>query len=137
MIDLLTALLEYMKADSDIMTLVGDRVYGEALPREEIANMPRHNLVIVSAGGPEAQKTDPVFSQRFDVWSYGYSLYEAGVLDRIAYAVVKNIMRETVGDVLIHSAALSGGPTPYVDADTGYTAMIRSILVKADERAIA
>ena len=137
MIDLLTALIELYKADITIQALIYDRVYGEKIPREEIPNMPRHNLVIVSAGGPEAFKTDPTFSARFDVWSYGYSLYDAGVLDRIVYDVTKNIYRRSIVGVLIHSAALSGGPLPYVDGDTGYAAMIRSILVKADERAIA
>jgi hypothetical protein len=136
MIDLLAALIEYLKSDSDIMGLVNDRVYGEKLPRGEIENMPRHNIVIVSAGGIETTKTDPIFTPRYDIWCYGDSLYNAAVLDRIVYAVVKNIQREFINSVLIHSAGLSGGPLPYVDGDTGYCAMIRAITVKADERKI-
>lgn len=137
MIDVVLGMIEILKADSDIIDLISDRVYGEFLPRKEIENMPRGNVVFVSNGGDEENKTDTIFKKRLDVWSYGNTIYAASVLDRIVCEIIKNIQRKTIRNMLIHSAALAGGPTRYIDPDTGYPAMIRSITIVADQREVA
>lgn len=136
MIDVVLALMEILKADTSVSDLVDDRVYGEELPRDEITsgNMPRKNVVIVSAGGLSTTKTTPTVNPRFDVWCYGETKYEASILDRAVYDAVKNIERVLIRNMLIHSAGLSGGPIPYRDQETGWPAMIRGINVTADER---
>lgn len=134
MTDILEAMIEILKADSGVIVLVNDRVYGEELPREEIVNMPRKNVVLVSAGGIEKTKTDTLVNRRFDVWCYGETMYEAAALDSVVFDAIKKINRIVICDTLIHSAGLSGGPTKFRDPDSGWPAMIRSINVNADER---
>lgn len=136
MIDITIGLMEILKSYISVSDLIEDRVYGEELPRDEIKNMPRKNVVIVSAGGFETTKTTPTVNRRFDIWCYGETKYEASKLDLVVYDAVKNIERVSVINMLIHSAGLSGGPIPYTDPETGWSAMIHSINVTADERQI-
>lgn len=134
MTDILEAMIEILKANAGVSDLVGDRVYGEELSRDEIKNMPRKNVALVSAGGPEKIQTSSTVNRRFDVWCYGETIYDAATLDRAVYDAIKAIENITVVDVLIHSAGISGGPRKYRDPESEWPAMIRSISVNADER---
>ena len=136
MIDVVTGLIEILKNDTDVSDLVGERIYGEELTRDEIENMPRKTIAIVSAGGYDERKQAPTTTPRFDVWCYGETKYEASTLGRAVYDAIKAIDRVTIRNMLIHSAGLSAGPRSYRDPGSGWPAMILTVYVTVDEREI-
>jgi len=135
-IDVLIGVMDILKADATITNLIGEKVFGEEIPRDEIVNLPSKMIAVVSAGGVEKNQTSSTISARFDIWCYGETKYEARLLSRAAYDALKTVERVTIDGMLIHSVALSGGPHPYRDPDTGWPAMIRSVSVIADDRSI-
>jgi hypothetical protein len=98
--------------------------------------MPRKCVVIVAAGGLQVTHSDSLVNPRFDIWSYGETPYEAGVLDGMVYDVLQAIERRSIAGVLLHSAGLSGGPLGLRDPDTDWPYKVRSINVTADERIV-
>lgn len=134
MTDVLDALIVFIKADSEVMILAGDRIYGAELPRDETKNMPRKVAVLTEAGGIERNRFLPIAEPRIDIWSYGETYHEAGKLDRAIYQALKDLDRQTTDDVLLHGVALSGGPHSMRDSETGWPLKVRSVTVSADER---
>jgi len=137
MTDILKALIVFLKADSDVTALAGERVYGNEIPPEEFEQRQPHKLaLIVQSGGIERNRFLPIAEPRFDVWSFGETYYEAGKLDRAIYDALKALDRKTADNVLLHGIALSGGPFQVRDDRTNWPAKWRSITVSADERII-
>ena len=137
MTDVLAALRTVLLADPDVAALCSTRIFAAELPQAEAVNMPRKCVVIVFAGGFERMATDPIVRPRVDVFSYGATVFEAGQVDRAIYDALKALSRETVGEALIHSVALAGGPIMLRDGDAGWPVMVRSMSVSHDERAVS
>lgn len=131
------ALIAVFKAEATIAALCADRVYGIEIPQHEIERQtPRKFLLIVESGGIEHNRFLPVAEPRFDLWSFGETYHEAGKLDRAVYDVLRIMDRKTISGTLLHGAALSGGPFPVRDSDTGWPAKWRSIVLQLDARAV-
>jgi hypothetical protein len=135
-IDALAAMRTLLLADPAITDLCEIRVFAGELPQGEVKDMPRKCIVIVASGGMERTATDPLIRPRFDLYAYAETYYEAGRVDRAIYDTLKTLQRQRVGDALLHSVALSGGPMQVRDPDNGWPIMWRSVSVTADEREI-
>lgn len=136
MTDILAALIVFLKADPDVAEQVGLRIYGGELPRGEVNDMPRKVAVIRYSGGMENNSFVPLAKPRVDITSYGATYFEAGEVDRTIYSALKALDRQSVDDVLLHGAAMSGGPMMLRDPNTGWPYQWRSTVITADEREI-
>lgn len=137
MTDVIAALRLFLSRDVGVTLLVNARVFATELPKEEMKDMPRKSIVLVYAGGVERNCFLPIAGCRIDVWSYGETYHEAGRVDRVVYDVLKALDRQTVGNVLLHGVALSGGPFSVREGRSGWPAQWRSVSVSADEREIS
>lgn len=140
MIDIIAGLIEILKSCTTVRDLIGNKVYGSSLPCEIIEQMPAKCIAIKPAGGEQRAQTSTTIRGRYDIWHYGESEYEAGVLYRIVYDCLKAVEREFVraagSAMLIHSISLTEEGMKYIDPDNNWPALINTILVMADERAI-
>jgi len=134
MTDILAALLVYLETDVNVTAQVGTRIFAGELPRKEIDNMPRKAAVLRYSGGIENNSFVPLARPRVDITSYGATYFEAGEVDRAIYTALKAMDRETVDNVLLHGAALSGGPLMLKDPQAGWPYQWRSAVITADER---
>jgi len=109
--DIVTAIVELLKADAGVAALCGDRVFGGELPPDEAAAMPRTAIVVQPSGGPAFQPRGRVKAdaQRLDLVAYGATLTEAMTLrDALRVALVMGVRRLVAG-VLIHWVQSAGG----------------------------
>jgi len=131
MIDILAAVIRYLKEDTDVAFQTSGRIYGSEIPAAETAEMPRKCLLIRDAGGREAADFVPLASPRFDFFSYGATAYEAAEVDRALWEALHNLSREEANDTLLHSATISGGRLPWKEPATGWPGFVRSAVVQA------
>jgi len=134
MTDIIAALRTVLLNSSDVVALVGTRVFAMELPKAEAVSMPRAAVVLVYSGGFATTSMSPVVNPRVDIYSYGETFHGAGEVDRAVYGALKALSRYTSGDTLIHSVSLAGGPMPLRDGDAGWPVQMRSVTVMADER---
>ena len=109
--DIITAIVDVLKAEADIAALSGARVYGDELPAAIVKSMPMGALVIRPSGGAPFQPRGKVNAeaQRFDLVCYGPTPFEADQLRRRASPFLRSIERRLVGDLLIHWVQSAGG----------------------------
>lgn len=139
--DGLKAIIDILKADAGITTLVGTRVFGVELPQAEAASMPRKAIVVKPSGGG----TFPVGSRdyvehsamRIDVFSYGETPFEAGRVRREVYDVLKQLRRTVINSTLVHWVNSAGGLIHLRDVDTDWPVVFESHEVFFAERAVA
>ena len=134
MTDIISALVARIKTDPTVSALSAGRIYEAELSRSESEVMARKAAVVSLAGGFETNMDLPISSPRMEVWSYGEDYYQAGVLDRAICDVLKSLNRVVSEGVLLHSVAISGGPSQYRDPGNEWPVMIRNITVLADDR---
>lgn len=134
------AVIDILKANANITTLVGTRVFGVELPQVEAKNMPRKAIVIQPSGGG----TFPVGSNdfvehstlRFDAFCYGETSFEAERVRREVYDVLKQLKRTVINTVLIHWINPAGGLISLRDPDTDWSVMFQSFQIFFAERAV-
>ncbi len=131
--DHVTAVQEYLKADVDIVALVGTRVFGIELPELESNFMPRKAIVIKQSGGLGSGGYLEHSSSRMDVFCYGETPYQARTVRREVYNVLKQLIRTVVDSTLIHSISPEGGPLDLRDPDTQWPVVFESYQVYAAE----
>ena len=111
MADIVTAIVDLLKADAGVAALAGTRVFGGELPPAEAASMPRHAIVVQPSGGAPFQPASLLNgeAQRLDVVAYGATAYEAASLRAAAAAALIATVRALVGEVLVHWVQAAGG----------------------------
>ena len=119
MSDIITAIVDVLRAETAIAELCGTRVYGDEMPQAEALAMPRAAIVVRSSGGVPYQPGSSLNAQaqRIDLVAYGPTPYEADLLRRAGYRCLVNVRRLTQGDVLIHSIQSAGGSLTGRDPD--------------------
>lgn len=136
--DLLFALITALRTDSDVVAMVGNRVYGLQVPDSETVNMPRAALVVRYVTLPMMYGTG---SQNYgdngiEVLTYGATPYDADRLWRIVHPMLKHLMREVHSHVLIHWARPISGPYPLRELDTDWPYVLSTWQVMAAEIAL-
>lgn len=111
MADIVTAIVDLLKADAGIAGSAGEHVYGGELPADVAATMPRHAIVVQPSGGAPYQPagTLDLEAQRLDLICYGPTPFEASELRRLAGPLLRNTIRRVVSGVLIHRVQSAGG----------------------------
>lgn len=140
MIDVMVALIDLLQSDTGVSALVGDHVYGSALPPSEAGRQPSKAVVLRYAGGggsaPGSADYLDLAEQRVDVYSYGETMYEADKVRRAVHSALKSINRVIMGPVLVHRANWAAGPITFMDPDTDWPAMVETWNVMAAESAV-
>lgn len=104
-VDPIAALVTYLKAQSAITTLAGQRVFGGELPRNETPSMPRAAVVVSPAGGGLLGLATLKSSDlRVDVDCYGATANQAWTLYLACYEALKALSGEVRSGVLLHWA---------------------------------
>lgn len=122
MADIVTAIVELLKADAGIAALAGEHVYGGELPPNLPSLMPRSAIVVQPSGGvPFAPaSTAELEAQRLDLICYGATPFEASSLRRVGNRVLLNTKRRVVASTLIHWVQWAGGYLAGRDRDSGW-----------------
>lgn len=131
--DHVTAVVEYLKADSDIVALVGTRVFGIELPEAEADFMPRKAIVVKQSGGAGSGGWLEHSTPRMDVFCYGETPHQARTVRREVYDVLKQLIRTVIDSTLINSISPSGLPLDLRDPDTQWPVVFESYQVFAAE----
>ncbi len=139
-VDARAAVIAILKADTDTAALVGTRVFGDELPRDETDDMPRKAVVISPAGGAALSYTTatlPLEAQRLDVFCYGETLFQAEAVRRAVYGALKAVEREIAANVLVHWIRPAGGAMAGRDPNADWPVKWNSWQLLADERSAA
>lgn len=131
--DHVTAVAEYLKADLNIVALVGTRVFGIELPESETDFMPRKTIVIKQSGGADSGGWLEHSTPRMDIFCYGETPYQARTVRREVYNVLKQLIRTVIDSTLINSISPSGLPLDLRDPDTQWPVVFESYQVFAAE----
>jgi hypothetical protein len=137
MADLVTSIVEKLKADAGLTALVETRVFGDELPADQAAAMPRRAIRIQPSGGAAfapASKTRAE-AQRFDLIAYGATPMEAATLRQAASKVLLGIERQFVDGVLIHWVQSAGGYLTGRDRDGAWPYAFQSFQTFFEETA--
>jgi hypothetical protein len=120
--DIVTAIVELLKADAGIAALAGEHVYGGELPPDVPALMPRSAIVVQPSGGvPFAPaSTADLEAQRIDLVCYGPTLREAFALRSRGNRVLLDTKRRVIASTLIHWVQWAGGYLTGRDRDAGW-----------------
>ena len=135
--DHVTAVMEYLKADSDIVALVGTRVFGIELPELETNFMPRKAIVIKQSGGDGSGGYLEHSSPRIDIFCYGETPHQARTVRREVFDVLKQLIRTVTDSTLINSISPEGGPLDLRDPDTQWPVVFESYQVFAGESPVS
>ena len=117
--DIIGALVTFLKTDSDVTDLVGDRVFGIELPGSEATSMPRKAVVLSPSGGVSLAAGSYMNhdTQRVDAFSFGETLFEADRVRRAVFDAFRVRRRGVTGTTLIHWIESAGGWVSQRDAD--------------------
>lgn len=126
-------LVNLLKADAEIVALVGTRVFGYRLPASEAGSLPRKTIVIRPAGGPGARGFVKHRFIRVDVFCYGETEFEADELCREVHDTLKQLPRTKAASALINNVDNEAGPIYMVDPDTDWPVVWESWLVATAE----
>jgi hypothetical protein len=132
MIDVIEAVVAYLKSDAGVAALVGTRVYGGELPRSQAATMPQGTVVVSPAGGGLLGLSGNDYGDsRVDIDCYSTTPHQAYKLNLAVYDAMKAIRRRKQGTALLHwSRPSSTGAT---GRDTDWPITVSSYQVLAAE----
>ncbi|QXN67997.1 tail protein [Microcystis phage Mwe-Yong1] len=119
MADIVTAIVDILKADAGVALLCGARVFGGELPAAEAKAMPRYAIVVQPSGGvpfAPGSRVD-LEQQRFDVVAYGGTIFEASALRAAAARCLQAVQRQISAGVLVHWVQSAGGMLAGRDRD--------------------
>lgn len=141
MVDVIPALISFLKADAAVAALVGTRVFGAEVPAGETASQPRKAIILRQGGGTSEDSYLPLGIPRIDLHAHGETPYEARRVRRAAHTALKALQREVItgvtdGDVLLHHLNASGGPVDLRFPETDWPVVIESWDVMFAETAV-
>ena len=142
--DPLVALVAFLKADGPVSSLAADRVFGDEIPQDQVdvvsdGQTIQQTVVIRRSGsaGSVGDNSRIRFSKpRVDVFSYGETPYQAGVLDLAVFDALKQMVPNTQGVCRLYDASLLTGPITSREQDTQWPLVFRSYAVATAEQAV-
>ena len=119
--DPIAGIVAFLKTKSNVTNHTSTRIFGQELPRSELANMPRKCLVISSSGGGRGHIQATTYRQvRVDVRCYGESPKQAMDLHIATDTTLLDIERVAQGNTFIYDAVLETGALSLRDPDLDY-----------------
>lgn len=139
--DHLGAIINYLRADADVMSLTGGHIYGEDLPRSVNPLMPRGAIVVRSTGGPGERRLIALSTQRVDIRCYGTTPYWARRLSLAVEGALKfGLLRKShySGEhrTLLHSATLESSANITTELNTDWPVVFSSWLINSAEQTV-
>ena len=109
--DLEAGLRAFLLDQASITALVATRVFAGELDADETASMPRAAIVLKSSGGVSltGESTLDHDTQRIDLFTFGATPREAGVVMRAAALALRRLQRGMYAGVAIHWVNPAGG----------------------------
>lgn len=138
--DPLAALRTFLKQDQAVSDLVGGRVFAFELPDKENKSMPRAAVVLRQTGGGVFIGGSTYLrlgDTRVDASCYGATAWEASQVSLAVHTALKQMRRNTQGNVLLHWCNPSGGPTNLRDPDAEWPFVLTVWQVLAAEQEVA
>jgi len=137
--DFIAALVSYLKADTDVYTATGGRVYGGELPDAEAINQPRGAIVLRATGGGffSGRSFMELNDPRVDIMCYGSTPYQAGVVFNLMHPVLKQMRRNVTGNCLLHWCHPTTSPQQLRDPDAEWPMILSVWQVLYSEREVA
>jgi hypothetical protein len=136
----ITAVVAFLKADAEVTTQVGTKVFGAELPDTETTNMPQKCLVVAPAGGPGGGLFGNSRMQlnriRVDIKGYGTTPETSWDVYHSAYDALKQLVQTKQGTVLLEDASVAGGPVQLRDNDLEWPLVMGSFEVVVAEVAV-
>ena len=133
--DTLAAAILLLKADVEVALLVNTRVFGEELPPEEAADMPRAAVLLRTSsnaagiGGYSRLEVNGI-----DAYCFGETPAQAEEVRRAVHEAFKQARRAVVEETLLHSFDQIGSPRADRDPDTQWPYSLSSWRMLASER---
>lgn len=106
------ALVAYLAADADIVSLAGDRVHGAELPAESSKPVLPPTVVVQDAGGMGRAGNMLEYHQRVDVYAYAPTPAEAKRLQLACIGALTRLKRTVINGTILYSAVKETGPYP-------------------------
>lgn len=135
--DPLVAIRTVLLADPEVATYVDTRVFVAELPVGETPHMPRGAVVLSEAGGRGSRGFARIGDTRVDVRSYGADFIEAWRVHAAVHEVLKQLRRSRVGDALLYTVTVEGGPLRLREPQVEWPLVLRTYGVTAAELAAA
>ncbi len=131
--DVISALVTYLKAQSDISTLLGTKVFGLELPKSESVSMPHKAIVIVDSGSVRAADYSDISNARLDFRCYGKTPFAARLVYRTLTPILRDLEKSVTGATFLYSAVHTSGPYPVRDVETDWSVTIDTWMVAMQE----
>lgn len=135
--DPLVAIRTLLLADVEVAELVDTRVFVAELPSGETPHMPRAAVVLSEAGGRGSRGFSRIGDTRIDVRSYGADFVQSWRLHAAVHEVLKQLRRSRVGDALVYTVTVEGGPLRLREPQVEWPLVLRTYGVTAAELAAA
>jgi hypothetical protein len=142
MMDVLQATIDLLKADAGVQALVTNgepagatyRVYGQELPQDQVASMPRHAVVLRRVPGIGGAKgTVRLEEGVLAAACYGETFADAEELRGAVRDCLRNMTRRIVSETLLHSFEPATAPTPQREPDTKWPVIVEDWTFLASE----
>lgn len=123
--DVFGALLQHLKATSDVTALTSTRIGDEVAASWDFPpHKARHAVVVQGPVGGSGELEPPLYRDRYDVWSYGPNRLEALKLARRVRAALLGFSNDIIGEI-----AEEAGPIRLTDPETGWVYVVQPYLV--------
>ena len=132
----IAGLVTMLKADADVTTQVGTKVFGAELPPDETVNMPQKCIVVSPAGGLGQQDYMKLMRLRVDIKAYGTTPATAWDVFLAARNALRQITGKVHSTVLIHDVTVGSGPVQLRDNDLEWPLVVSSYNVLVSETAV-
>ena len=133
----ITALVAFLKADTDVANEVSTLVFGAELPQDQNSAMPQKCIVVAGSGGPDNGRSRIRLNKiRIDIKGYGSTLENSWDVFNAAHQALKQMTRTQQGTVLLYDADVAGGPVPLRDNDLDWPMVFGSFNVSIAEIAV-
>lgn len=110
--DPLEAVVAYLAADADVVSLAADRVYGAELPAEASQPVLPPTVVVQNAGGFGNRGTSSDYHQRIDVVAYGPDSLTANHLQLACMGALNRVKRLVINGTILYSVSNETLPSP-------------------------
>lgn len=135
----ISALISFLKADSEVNTISSGRVFGGELPQAEVISMPRTAIVLRQSGGGfmSGRSYIEINDPRVDILCYGSTPSQADAVYRAMHPALKQMRRNVRGNCLLHWAHRTTSPLSLRDPDAEWPMVLSVWQVLYSEREVA
>lgn len=139
-VDPIEAVRTFLLADASTAALVETRVFGQEIGRPDVRKlMPVAAIVLNGSGGPASPGGgfQEYGKERVDAFCYGATLNESRKVYLAAYSALKQLARQKINGVLVHSVTVASKGATALDPVTQWPLTLASFYVLAAEVAAA